>query len=51
MPRKEYLKYFARGPDGDYIGTEPYRRWSEEELEKEYGSYRPACLTKGGRRR
>ncbi|KAF7960042.1 hypothetical protein EAE96_001642 [Botrytis aclada] len=41
MPRKEYLKHFARGHSGEYIGTEPYRRWSEEELEQTFGKFRP----------
>ncbi|KUJ11187.1 uncharacterized protein LY89DRAFT_654925 [Mollisia scopiformis] len=52
MPRREYLKYFARGVQGEYIGTEPYRRWSEEELEREFGRFKPACLEKkkGGRK-
>ncbi|KAF4635419.1 hypothetical protein G7Y89_g2658 [Cudoniella acicularis] len=36
MPRREYLKYFARGLKGEYTGTEPERRWSEEELEREF---------------
>lgn len=44
MPRREYLKYFARGTEGEYIGSEPYRRWSEEELEREYGRYKPESL-------
>jgi len=52
MPRREYLKFFARGLQGEYIGSEPYRRWSEEELEREYGKNRPEFMNKkkGGRR-
>lgn len=41
MPRGEYLKHFARDYDGNYIGTEPYKRWTEEELEKSFGHHRP----------
>ncbi|RAL62756.1 hypothetical protein DID88_004598 [Monilinia fructigena] len=41
MPRREYLKYFARGPSGEYVGTEPHRRWMEEELERAFGKFRP----------
>ncbi|CZR54183.1 uncharacterized protein PAC_04066 [Phialocephala subalpina] len=46
MPRREYLKYFARGLQGEYIGSEPYRRWSEEELERDYEQYRPESMKK-----
>lgn len=41
MPRREYLKYFAKDEKGEYIGTEPYKRWTEEELEAEFGKYKP----------
>ncbi|KAH6670512.1 hypothetical protein B0J14DRAFT_98209 [Halenospora varia] len=41
MPRREYMKYFARGLKGEYIGTEPERRWSEGELEREFKRYVP----------
>lgn len=40
MPRGEYLKYFAKDTAGNYIGTEPYRAWTAEELEEAYGRYR-----------
>lgn len=50
MPRREYLKFFARGLEGEYIGSEPYRRWSEEELEREYGRYKPESMKKKGGR-
>ena len=40
MPRRDYLKHFARNGDGDYIGTERERRWSEQELENAFGAYR-----------
>jgi hypothetical protein len=40
MPRKEYLKYFARDSKNMYIGTESERIWTDEELESRYGRYR-----------
>ncbi|KAA8573551.1 hypothetical protein EYC84_005135 [Monilinia fructicola] len=43
MPRREYLKYFARGPRGEYVGTEPHRRWMEEELEKSIWKVQTTC--------
>jgi len=43
MPRREYQKYFARGLSGEYIGSEPYRQWTLEELEETYGQYKPAA--------
>jgi len=39
-PRGEYLKYFARDSNGVYIGTEPQRRWTEQELEEGYSKYK-----------
>lgn len=50
MPRREYLKYFARDLKGGYVGSEPYRRWSEGELEKEFGKYKPEVPVKTGYR-
>lgn len=41
MPRREYLKYFAKDEKGEYIGTEPYKKWTEEELEAEFAQYKP----------
>lgn len=40
MPRKEYLKYFARDRNNVYIGTERERVWTDEELELRFGRYR-----------
>jgi hypothetical protein len=40
MPRREYKRFFAKDKDGNYIGTEPQREWTEEELEEEFGQYR-----------
>ena len=48
MPRREYQKFFARDLKGAYIGTEPFRRWSEDELEELYGRYKPAKLERKG---
>lgn len=39
MPRREFKKFFAKDKDGQYIGTEPQREWTEEELEEEFGQY------------
>lgn len=41
MPRGEYLKYFARNQAGEYIGTEPYKQWTEIELEETFVKYKP----------
>jgi hypothetical protein len=46
MPRREYLKYFARDLKGDYIGSEPYRRWREEELVETFKQYIPESAGK-----
>ena len=40
MPRKEYLKYFARDRNNVYIGTEREVIWTDEELHKKFGIYR-----------
>ncbi|KAE9374327.1 hypothetical protein N431DRAFT_543685 [Stipitochalara longipes BDJ] len=41
MPRRDYLKHFAKDERGVYIGSEPYRKWTEEELEEEFAKYKP----------
>ena len=41
MPRREHLRWFARDKDGGYVGTEPWKQWSEEDLEREFGRFRP----------
>lgn len=41
MPRRDYLKYFARGLQGEYIGSEPYKQWTEEELDDSFKQYKP----------
>lgn len=41
MPRREYLKWFAKDEKGEYIGSEPRKEWTEEELEEVFGQYRP----------
>jgi len=51
MPRRDYQKWFARGLGGEYIGTEPYRQWTEEELEEQFGKYRPVVEKKSMRLR
>lgn len=41
MPRREYLKFFAKDERGEYIGSEPQKKWTEEELDEEFGKYKP----------
>lgn len=48
MPRREYQKFFARDLKGNYIGSEPFRRWKEEELEEMYGKYKPKKMERKG---
>jgi len=47
MPRIEYTRNFARDANGLYIGTEPHRRWTEEELDGKYAQYRPKVGKRG----
>jgi hypothetical protein len=49
MPRRDYLKWFARDLEGKYIGSEEYRQWGEEELEETFGKYKPVPMKKGYR--
>lgn len=46
MPRREYLKYFAKDDDGNYIGTEPQRSWTDEELDEIFTQHVPPPLPK-----
>ena len=46
MPREDYKKWFAKDDNGVYFGTEPSREWTAEELEEEFGAYRPASLNR-----
>jgi hypothetical protein len=39
MTRLDYKKYFAKDREGNYIGTEPKREWTEEELDDEFRQY------------
>jgi hypothetical protein len=50
MPRAEYLKHFAKDYDGQYIGTEPQKDWTAEELEEKYGKYRKDLRPRRGQR-
>jgi hypothetical protein len=40
MPRKDYLKYFARDKNNNYVGTETERIWTDEDLELKFGKYK-----------
>lgn len=44
LPRKDYKKYFARDKEGKYVGTEPEREWTSEELEEQFGIYQDMPL-------
>ena len=44
MPRRDYKRYFARDKDGNYVGTEPEREWSEQDLERQFGVYQDMAL-------
>jgi hypothetical protein len=46
MPRREYLRYFARNVDGEYIGTEPEQCWRQGDLDREFGRYQSVPDTK-----
>jgi hypothetical protein len=48
MPRREYMKYFARDLKGEYVGTEPFRRWSEGELSERFREFQPVRGKKVG---
>jgi hypothetical protein len=50
MPRRDYLKHFAKDNDGRYIGTEPQKQWTLEELEDRFGIYKKDLTTKRGQR-
>lgn len=41
MPRRDYLKWFARDKKGNYSGSEEHRRWTEDELEAKFGQFKP----------
>lgn len=45
MPRRDYKRLFVRDKDGNYVGSEPEREWSREDLEREYGEYQHLPLT------
>jgi hypothetical protein len=42
MPRREYLRHFARDRKGQYVRTERERSWSEEALEAAFGRFADA---------
>ncbi|KAH8593719.1 hypothetical protein B0O99DRAFT_688552 [Bisporella sp. PMI_857] len=41
MPRRDYLKWFARDKAGQYIGTEPKREWTEAQLDAAFKQWQP----------
>ena len=40
MPRRDYLRYFARDEAGNYVGSEKEESWAESDLEEEFGEYK-----------
>jgi hypothetical protein len=50
MPRRDYLKWFARDLRGEYTGTAPYKQWTEDELDEMFRPYRPIKREKRGYR-
>ena len=44
MPRRDYKRLFARDKDGNYIGTEPEKRWTETEVKREFDQYQDMPL-------
>jgi hypothetical protein len=40
MPRRDYIKHFARNEVDEYVGTEQEKTWSDEDLEEAFGRYR-----------
>jgi hypothetical protein len=45
MPRAEYRKRFAKDARGAFVGSEPQRPWTRQELEERYGRYRKVLPT------
>lgn len=44
MPRKDYKSWFARDREGKYVGSEPEREWTVEDLEREFGAFQEMPL-------
>ncbi|KAK6420687.1 hypothetical protein LTR95_016920 [Oleoguttula sp. CCFEE 5521] len=45
MPRGEYLRHHRHDHEGKYVGTEPQKDWTEEEVEERYAQYQEMRLT------
>jgi hypothetical protein len=41
MPEGDRKKWFAKDKEGNYVGSEPHKQWTETELEERWGKYRP----------
>jgi hypothetical protein len=41
MPDGDRKKWFAKDEDGKYVGSEPQKQWTEEELDERWGGNRP----------
>ncbi|EMC97086.1 hypothetical protein BAUCODRAFT_68131 [Baudoinia panamericana UAMH 10762] len=44
IPRHVYKQHFARDAERNYVGTEPERDWTEEDLMREFGFYQDVPL-------
>ena len=40
MPDGDSKKWYAKDDEGKYVGLEPYRQWSEKELDERWGGNR-----------
>jgi hypothetical protein len=49
MPRREYMKYFAKDDEGVYVGSEAQRVWTDEALDEMFGVYQEAGRVRRGR--
>jgi hypothetical protein len=44
MPESDYVRYFRYDAQGHYVGTDPEREWSEEEIMEKYRQYQDLPL-------
>lgn len=46
MPRRDYLKYFAKDDNGNYVGMEPQKSYTDQELDDMFAQYVPPPMPK-----
>lgn len=44
MTRADYKRYFAKDGQGNYVGTEPQREWTQEDIDQYFGAYKDLPL-------